>query len=317
MKLCVLDAATLGNDLDLSVFSEFGEVEIYERTAPEELAARIAEAEVLLLNKIRLGKAELSAAKKLRLICVAATGYDNIDLEACRALGIGVCNVPGYSVYSVSQVTVSMALSLWCHLPSFAGCVASGEYTRGGVANRLTPVYREIYGKTWGILGYGGIGKQVAQVARAMGCRVLYSRLHPDADPSCVDADRLCCESDILSIHTPLTDKTRKIINADRLALMKKDTLLINMARGGVLDEAAVADAILAEKLGGFGCDVYTVEPLSPDHPYQKILGLPNVCLTPHMAWGAYEARVRCRDVMAMNIRIFLKGQYHNRVDLL
>lgn len=317
MNIAVLDAATLGEDLDLTPFLAFGNVKVYGSTTPAELPARIADAQIIIINKIRIGAAELASAARLRLILEAATGYDNIDLAACRQRGVAVCNVVGYSANSVSQVTLAMALSLSCHLPEYSRCVSSGEYSRGETANRLTPVYRELCGQTWGVLGYGAIGRQVASVARAMGCRVLYCRREKDASADAVDVDTLCRESDILSIHTPLTEKTRGLIDRSRIACMKRHAILINVARGAVVDEAAVAEAVKSGKIGGFGSDVYTKEPFAPDHPYASIANLPNVCLTPHMAWGAYEARVRCRDEMLRNLAAFLEGDERCRVDLL
>ena len=315
MKIAILDAATLGEDLDLSPFRRFGDVAVYQATLAEEVALRVENAECVIVNKIRLGEENLKNARCLRLICVAATGYDNIDLGYCRANGIAVCNVVGYSAGSVSQLTVAMALSLACHLPAYRECVSSGEYSRGKNANRLVPVYHELSGKTWGIFGYGAIGRRVGDVARALGCRVLYTRASEDKSPDCVSLDQLCRESDILSLHSPLTEKTRGVISDSRLRMMKKDAILINVSRGAVTNEAAVAEAILEGRLGGFGCDVYSCEPFGQEHPYHAIASLPNVCLTPHMAWGAYEARERCRDEMVENIAAFLRGEARSRVE--
>lgn len=314
MKLNVLDAATLGDDLDLSPFSEFGELTVYPFTSPEEIAEHLKDADVALLNKVKLYREQLEQAPSLKLICIAATGYDNIDLDYCKTHGIAVCNVVGYSTQSVAQVTVAMALSLITHLPEYNRQVCNGDYTKKGIANSLTPTYHEIAGKTWGIIGFGNIGKQVGRVAEALGCRVLVNKRTPVEDWECVDIDTVCKSSDIISIHTPLNDSTRNLVNAERIAMMKKDAIVINVARGAVTDEKALATAIKQGKLGGIGIDVYSTEPFDQDHPFYSILSLPNVCFTPHMAWGGYETRVRLIWEMAENIRSFLVGEQRNRV---
>ncbi len=315
MRIVILDAGTLGDDLSMACFSSLGEVTVWRSTANEEIAARVEEAEVVITNKLRLNASNLSNAERLRLICVTATGYDNIDLDFCRAKGIAVCNVVGYSTQCVAQVTLSMALSLTTHLSEYAAYVRDGRYTNGGCANCLTPVYHEIFGKTWGIVGFGNIGRQVGEVARALGCRVLVNKRTPVKDWECVDFDTVCRESDILSIHTPLTEQTRGLLDRAHIAMLKRDAIVINVARGAVTDEGALADAIAEGRLGGLGVDVYSAEPFPTDHPYQKILQYPNVCLTPHMAWGGFETRVRLLEEVAQNIRAFRSGDRRNRVD--
>lgn len=315
MKIVILDAATLGDDLSFDGLQKLGELTVYQTTAQEDVAERICACDVVILNKLKLTSEILSSAKDLKLICETATGYDNIDLEAAKRLGIAVCNVPGYSTPSVVQVTLAMALSLATNLPEFSENVSSGAYSSGNCANTLTPVFHELAGKTWGIVGYGNIGKGVADVARALGCKILVCRNHPDGSDECVDIDTLCKNSDVISIHTPLSDSTRGLISAERISSMKKDTVIINVARGAVTDEKAIADAILEGRLGGFGCDVYSVEPFRADHPFYSLLGDPRVCLTPHMAWGSYESRVRCLDTVTDNIRAFYANEKQNRVD--
>ncbi len=316
MNITVLDAASLGWDLSLAPLSRFGQVTVYPYTAPGDVYARVADCDILIQNKVKITADVLSHAKNLRLICETATGTDNIDIEAARARGIAVCNVPGYCAASVAQVTVAMVLSLACHLPAYCGFVASGAYSRGSDANYLVPVYRELAGMTWGVVGYGSIGQGVARVARALGCRVIYTKNTPDGSADCVDIDRLCRESDIISLHLPLSDKTRHLINRERLSLMKDGGMLINMARGAITDEEAVAAAVESGKLGGFGADVYSVEPFPAEHPFTRIKDRENVYLTPHMSWGAYEARVRCLDTICQNITAFLGGEQRNRVDI-
>ncbi len=313
MKIVVLDAATLGADLDLQPLHELGECEVFQATEPRQVGERLQGCHVAVVNKIRLNEENLCHAEDLKLICVAATGYDNIDVAYCTAHGIAVCNVVGYSSHSVAQLTVSLVLSLANHLGEYSGFVTSGEYAKSGVANRLTPVYHELYGKTWGIVGYGNIGREVAGIAGALGCGVLYCRNTPDGQA--VDIDTLCREADIITLHTPLTEQTGQLIDGKRLALMKPQVILVNAARGAVTDEAAVARAIQEGRIGGFGCDVYTAEPFSENHPFYDIMHLPNVLLTPHMAWGAYEARVRCLNEIKENISSFFAGGRKGRVN--
>ncbi len=316
MKITVLDAATLGDDISLSCLSELGECTVYASTDVSLVKERISEAEVVILNKVKLNETNLCDAKALRLICVCATGYDNIDVDYCRGRGIAVCNVEGYSSHSVAQTTVGMVLSLWSHLTEYNNFVTSRQYTNSGVANRLTPVYHEIWGRTWGIVGYGNIGKEVGDIARALGCRVIVCKRTPVKDIECVDIDTLCRESDIITVHTPLNEGTKHLINDDRLNMMKNHAVLVNTARGLVTDETAVAKAVLEGKIGAFGTDVYSVEPLSDQSPFYSIKDLSNVMLTPHMAWGAQESRKRCIDEVCKNIRDFAVGGTKGRVDI-
>lgn len=315
MQITFLDAQTLGDDLSFDELSALGEVTVYPKTAPNEITAHAKGADVLVLNKVKINAETLGENDTLRLICITATGFDNVDLDFCRRRGIAVCNVVGYSTQSVAQVTVAMALSLITHLPEYAACVSSGDYTASGVANALTPVYHEIAGKTWGIVGFGNIGRQVGRVAEALGCRVLVNKRTPVEGWECVDFDTVCQNSDILSIHTPLNDTTRNLLDERHIAMLKPYAIVINVARGAVTDEAALAAAVREGRIGGLGVDVYSAEPLPADHPFQAIKSLPNVCLTPHMAWGAYETRVRLLSEIAENIRSYLIGEKRNRID--
>lgn len=314
MKIVFLDASTLGADIDLSLYEKYGELTVYQSTAQEDFSDHVGDSDVIIINKLKVGRHNLPACPSVKLICVTATGYDNIDTEYCKEKGIAVCNVVGYSTQNVAQLTVAMVLSLICHLGEYNRSVADGTYSRGTVANILTPVYHEIYGKTWGIVGYGNIGKQVAAVAKALGCKVIVHKRTEVEGEECVDIDTLCKESDIISVHTPLNDGTRGLISRERIAMMKNDAIFINVARGAVVDETALTDAVLNDKIGGIGVDVYSKEPFPTDHPYASIAGRDNVISTPHMAWGSYEARVRCCDEIALNIEAFLAGERRNRV---
>ncbi len=315
MKITVLDRRTMGEDISLAPFERYGELTVYDLTPTERLAERVGDADVIILNKAKITSDVIAAAKKLKLICEFATGYDNIDLAAAREAGVAVCNVPGYSTDSVTLYTVATVTALAARLITYRRSVSSGEYTALGSPNKITPTFYDLRGKTWGIIGYGNIGKSVAEVAKAFGAKVIVNKRTPTCDVRCVDLDTLCRESDIITVHCPLNEETRGIIDARRLALMKKSVILVNEARGAVLDEAAVAAAVLNGGIGAFGCDVYSTEPFSADHPYNAIKDLDNVILTPHSAWASFEARTRCVDIISNNIASYIEGERLNRVD--
>jgi glycerate dehydrogenase len=317
LKIVVLDRLTLGEDLDISAASEYGDVVCYDKTEPDEVEERISDADVIFVNKVKLTRENLSNAASLKLICEAATGYDNIDTAFCREKGIAVCNVPGYSVYSVAQVTVSMVLSLANHLSEYTGFIKDGTYSSGKSANILKPVYNELFGKTWGIVGYGGIGSRVGEVAKALGCKVIGFKRTPADGVECVDIDTLVEKSDIITVHIPLSDATRGLINRERIAKMKKNVIFVNTARGAVTDEKALCEAVKNGDIAAFGTDVYSSEPFRRDSPFYEIKDLENVCLTPHMAWGAKEARERCFSEMLKNLKACFEGEIRNRVELL
>ncbi|MCH5210226.1 MAG: hydroxyacid dehydrogenase [Oscillospiraceae bacterium] len=317
MKIVILDAKTLGDDIEFSQFEKFGEVAVYQTTSPMQLEERIKDAEVIILNKIKLNASNLENAKKLKLICVTATGYDNIDVNYCWRREIGVCNVKGYSTDSVAQLTASMALSLMTHLSEFDAYVKSGRYTAGGVQNHLKPYFHEMTGKTWGIVGLGNIGSRVARIANILGCKVIvkpHRRKQEGID--CVSFEELCEKSDIISVHVPLSSETKGMIDKKHIDMMKDGVIFINVSRGAVADEEALVSAFESGKIGGLGIDVYSEEPMTSESPYNRILDKKNVIFTPHMAWGAYEARRRCMDEIFKNIETFLMGGRRNRVDV-
>ncbi|MBR7117237.1 MAG: hydroxyacid dehydrogenase [Clostridia bacterium] len=316
MNIVVLDRSSLGEDTPLESLNRYGNVTVYERTSREELLERASDAEVLVLNKVKIDKEVLDASPKLKLICITATGYDNVDIIEARSHGVAVTNVPGYSTDSVTLLTVATVLSLITHLREYNEYVTDGSYTRSGIANKLSPVYHELRGMKWGIVGYGNIGKAVARVAEAFGAEVLVNKRTPVADARCVTLEELCKESDIITLHCPLNENTRELIGVNELALMKPSAILVNEARGAVVDSVSVANAIKRGELGAFGADVYEVEPFGKDHPFTEIMHLPNVLLTPHAAWGAYDSRKRCIETVAANIGAFISNKIKNRVDI-
>ncbi len=316
MIIKVLDRATLGMDLSFEQLSKIGNTEIYDNTPKEELEKRISDADVIIINKIIINNEILEKAKNLKLICVFATGYDNVDIISARKHGVAVCNVPAYSTDSVALFTISTVLSLYTHLFEYKNHVASGKYTNEGKSNCVTPIYHELRGRVWGIIGFGNIGRAVAKIADAFGAKVIVNKRKPIEDYECVDLKTLCKESDIITIHCPLNESTRGMINEENIKLMKKNVVLVNEARGAVLDEEAVAKAVISGDIAAFGCDVFSSEPFRKEHPYDRIKELDNVCLTPHAAWGAYEARMRCLGVICDNIKSFADGKTLNRVDI-
>ncbi len=315
MKIVVLDRYSIGDDTPLERLRAYGEVVVYDKTSASEIAERIKDADVVVLNKVKMTRRAIESAEKIKLICIFATGFDNIDLIAARERGVAVCNVPGYSTDSVALFTVANVLALCTHLREYNDFVVSGEYTASGVPNKLTPVYHEIKGKTWGIVGLGNIGRAVAEVARALGARVIANKRTSVSDYECVDIDTLCRESDIITIHCPLNEDSKHLINSERLTMMKRDVVIVNEARGAVVNEYDVADAVKKGMIGAFGSDVYSTEPFATDHPFYEIKDFCNVLFTPHAAWGSYESRLRCISVICDNIEAFISGVRKNRVD--
>jgi glycerate dehydrogenase len=317
MKIAVLEKVSLGNDLDISFFDEFGEVSYYENTVAAEVAGRVEDVNVIIANKVPLNENTIGTAKNLKLICETATGYNNVDLEYCKAKGISVTNVKGYSTPIVAQHTFAMALYLLEKLPVYDTYVKSGEYEKCPIFTCFEPYFTELTGKTWGIIGLGNIGRKVAEIAKVFGCRVIYysaSGNNNSSDFERVDFDTLLSEADILSLHCPLTDRTEKIINADALDKMKKTAILINVARGPVVDEEALYDALVNGKIAAAGLDVLCKEPIAADNPLGKIKDSTKLLITPHMAWGSHEARERCAREVYENIKSFNKGESRNVV---
>lgn len=313
MKIVILDACTLGEDICLSPLTDNFETVVYNSTSPEQISERITGFDIVITNKLKINADTVKNAE-IKLVCVTATGYDNVDLNFCKERNIAVCNVVGYSTESVAQVTIAMALSLATHIPEYTEFVNDGSYSNSNSANRLSPTFYELSGKTWGIVGYGNIGKKVADVAKALGCRVLVNKRTPIESEECISLNQLLKESDIISIHTPLTQETKNLIGKREVMLMKPNAIVINVARGAVCNEEALKDAILGKKIAGLGIDVYSKEPFDSSHPFNELKGLKNVCLTPHMAWGAYEARQRCITEISENIKAFIDGNKRNRI---
>ena len=254
---------------------------------------------------------------KLRFIGELATGYNNVDLDYCKERGIRVTNAVGYSTPVVAQHTFAMALYLMEKLPVYDTYVKNGEYAKCPIFTCFEPYFSELNGKTWGIIGLGNIGRKVAEIAKVFGCHVIFysaSGNNTTTEYERVDFDTLLAESDILSLHCPLTDRTQNIMDADAFSKMKKTAILINVARGPVVDEQALYNALTTGQIAAAGLDVLVKEPIDKDNPLGKIKDSTKLLITPHMAWGSNEARNRCKNEVYENIKSFLAGQDRNIV---
>lgn len=304
MKIVFLDAATMG-DVSFSPISALGELECFQTSDREEALRRVKDAEVLIINKIKVDKELVDAAPKLRLICEAATGVNNIDLEYAASKGIPVRNAVGYSTDSVVQMTFMMILSLVGRCRYFDDFVKSGEYSRSGLFTDVSKMFFELRGKRLGIIGLGNIGGNVAKVGEAFGMNVSYfstSGTSHSKDYPSVDLDTLMSSSDIISIHAPYNERTAGLVGAEQLRKMKSTAYIVNMGRGGIIDEAALAEAIDGGWIAGAGVDVFTAEPLPADNPLLNVRNRDRLILTPHIGWASIEARERLVAMIADNI---------------
>ena len=317
MKVVILDGATMGADIDFSPISRRFVTVIYPRTAPEERAERLRDADVVVVNKVVIDREALKWADNIRLVCVFAVGYNNIDIEYCRSRGIRVRNVPAYCVDSVAQHTFAILFQLMESLNYYDSFVKDGSYTAGGLANHLGRPFREIAGKGWGIIGMGAIGRRVADIASAFGARVSYASLsgavREERFPR-VSPEELLKNSDIISIHAPLNEKTENFINESTLALMKPTAVIVNVGRGGIINSAHLGAAIDGGAIAGAAIDVFPTEPPAAEDPLLNVRNRDRLVLTPHIAWSSVEARARCVEITADNIAALEAGEEHNDV---
>jgi glycerate dehydrogenase len=316
MRGVFLDLASLAeHDLDLSELPTlFDDWTTYERTAPEERLARIGDADVVVTNKVVLDEAILRAAPNLKLVSLTATGYNNVAIDVAQALGIVVSNATAYATDSVVQHVFALILAHHTRLFDYNNAVRSGAWSRSSQFGLLDFPVRELRGMTLGIVGYGELGRGVETIAKAFGMQVLVSqRLGGSPEPGRVPFDQVLRESDVLTLHVPLLETTRHLIDADALARMKPTALLINTARGAVVDNTALADALRDGVVGGAGIDVLDVEPPPLDHPLLAP-DVPNLIVTPHSAWAGRQARQNVVNETVANIRAFQAGAPRNRV---
>lgn len=316
MRLCVLDGYTLNpGDNSWDDLASLGELVVYERTPPDLVRQRAADAEIVITNKTILDATTLNSLPGLRLVAVLATGFNVVDVMAARARGVPVVNVPEYGSASVAQHVFALILELAQHVGSLNRAVAAGEWTRSAdfCFWERTPI--ELDGLTMGIVGVGRIGRRVAQIAAGFGMHTVGHRGSGEVGAvpiEMVGFETLVRTSDVVSLHCPLTDTNEKLINASVLGAMKRSAFLVNTARGGLVDEAALAAALQAGTIAGAGLDVVTVEPIRPDSP---LLGIPNCVITPHVAWATLAARRRLMQATVGNIRAFLAGAPRNVVN--
>jgi len=316
MRAVFLDFGTVSNgDLDTGPLERvLPGLVIHEQTLSDQVGARIAGFEVVLANKAIIDGATIARNPRLRLIALTATGVDNVDIAAACASGVAVCNLRDYCTPSVVQHVFAMLLALTHRLHDYDRLVHAGGWEKAGQFSTFPYPIRELQGHLFGIVGHGTLGRGVARIAACFGMRVVTAN-RPGGSPVAgrMDIDVLLPQVDVLSLHCPLTDATRGLISAARLARMKPDAVLINTARGALVDAAALAAALKAGRLGGAGIDVLEREPPPPDHPLLDA-SVPNLIVTPHVAWAARESRQRCLDELALNVAAFLEGQTRGRV---
>lgn len=317
MKTVVMERNTLGDDVSLEEWNRFGEVVCYPLSDPERNRERIQDADVLIVNKIKMNRELLEGAKSVKLICLTATGTNNVDFDYTNERGITVCNVKGYSTESVVQHTFSLLFYLYEKMNYYDTFVKSGNYAASDIFSHFTVPFHELHGKTWGIIGLGAIGTRVGELAEMFGCRVLYYSTsgahHTDRFPE-VSLHELLRQSDVISIHCPLTKTTERLIGVAELAKMKRTAILLNLGRGPIIDEAALAEALAADAIGGAGLDVLCEEPMNPNNPLLAIKDSGKLVITPHIAWATVEARKRCVDEVTTNIEAWLRGEQRNVV---
>lgn len=319
MKLVILERNSAGTDVDVSCFEKFGEVTCYPNTVAANTAERVKDADIILANKAPLNESTLKDAPNVKLICLLATGFDNVDLAYCRSRGIKVTNVINYCTSTVAQHTLLLALALSEKIAFYDDYVKSGAYSAQDRFSNFDRTFYDLEGKTWGIIGMGTIGRRVAGLAQAFGCRVIFysaSVKSTCTDYKRVEFDTLLQESDILSLHCPLSDRTRGLINKDALSKMKETAILVNVARGPVVDTQALYDALVADQIAGAGLDVLEQEPMAKDNPLAQIKDSTKLIITPHMAWASLESRTHLVEEVAKNIEAFLVGENRNVVNL-
>lgn len=319
VKIVILERNSVGVDTPVDCFEELGEVTCYPNTTTaEEVRERTKDADIIVANKARLNEESLRESPNVKLICEFATGFDNCDLTYCNSRGIKVANVADYCTDMVAQHTFTLMLTLLQKLPHYDEYVKSGAYAAQDRFSNFDEPFTELAGKTWGIVGMGHIGKKVAQIATAFGCRVIFHSVTGKStvtEYKQVDKDTLLRESDFLSLHCPLSDLTRDFIGKEALRKMKKTAVLVNVARGPVVNNADLYDALMNGEIMAAGLDVLEKEPLQLSNPLSKIKDSNRLIITPHLAWASVEARFRCVNEAYLNAKAFLNGEPRNIVN--
>lgn len=309
MKIVFLDAKTIGDDIDLSGFDKLGEVAKYDFSTTEQALERTRDADVVILNKVEINEQSIGEAEHLKLVCVTATGTNNLDKEYLDKRGIAWRNVAGYSTETVAQHTFALLFYLLEKLRYYDDYVKTEKYIGDTSFTHFSNVFHQTSGMTWGIIGLGNIGRRVADIAKAFGCRVIYYSTSGKNDQpgyERVDFDTLLAQSDIVSVHAPLNDDTLGLMNADAFAKMKESAIMLNLGRGPIVNEADLADALENGAIAAAGLDVLTKEPMSADNPLRRIKDSNKLIITPHIAWASVEARTKLMDIILHQVEEFI-----------
>lgn len=317
MKIVILEAESLGEDMVFTPFHRYGDVVIYPSTRPEEVPERVKDAEVIVANKVPICEETIGKAEQLKLVCLTATGINNLDGIYLKKKGIAAYNVAGYSTNGVAQHTFALLFYILEKLNYYDNYVKSGAYAKGKCFSHFSQSFCELDGKTWGIIGLGAIGRRVAEIAEVFGCHVIcYSASGGkyDSPYEQVEFEELLKRSDFLSIHAPLNEYTENLMTSEVFDKMKKSAILINVARGPIVNEQDLYEALTEGKIAGAALDVLKKEPMDPDNPLLKIQDSNKLIITPHIAWAAKETRFRVVDEVVKNIERFQNGDTTNRV---
>lgn len=317
MRIVMLERDSVGGDVSVDCIKDLGELAVYSNTLEEEVAERVKDAEIIIANKSPLNEMTLKEAKDVKLICELATGYDNVDLEYCKKRGIKAVNVVNYSTAAVAQHTFALCFYILEKLRHYDEYVKSGEYGAQSRFSNFDIPFTELEGKVWGIIGMGNIGRRVASIAEAFGCRVIFYSASGGStctDYERVDFETILKESDFLSLHCPLSEKTKNLINLEALQKMKDTAILINVARGPVVNDKDLYTALTEDMIAGAGLDVTGTEPMRDENPLSKIKDSSKLIITPHLAWASIEARNRVVEETYKNIEAFLNGEDRNAI---
>ncbi len=318
MKLVILERDSAGTDIDVSCFEQFGTVACYANTTTAQFAERIKDADIIISNKAPMNQSTLADAPNVKLICLLATGYDCVDLTYCKSRGIKVANVVNYCTPAVAQHTLLLALMLSGKTAFYDQYVKSGAYSAQERFSNFDRTFHDLEGMTWGIIGMGTIGRKVASLADAFGCKVQF--YSASGNSTCTDyprvgLDTLLCTSDIVSLHCPLTDRTRNLIDKHAFEKMKRTAILINVARGPVVNTQDLYEALTTGKIMAAGLDVLEKEPMAHNNPLSQIQDSTKLIITPHMSWASVESRTRLIAEVAKNIQAFLDGVDRNVIN--
>ena len=317
MRIVILEADSLGEDMDFSPFYRLGDVTLYPSSTAEEVPSRVQDTEAIVVNKVPVCEETIGGAKNLKLVCLTATGYNNLDGDCLKSRGIAAYNVAGYSTNGVAQHTFALLFYILEKLNYYDQYVKSGEYSRGNNFSHFGQSFCELDGKTWGIIGMGAIGRRVSEIAKVFGCHVICcSASGRKYDFPCeqVSFDELLERSDFVSVHAPLNSHTENLMTLDAFKKMKKSAIFINVARGAIVDEQDLYEALVTEEIAGAALDVLCKEPMDPDNPLLKFQDSNRLIITPHIAWAAKETRFRVVDEVVKNLERFKNGDSTNRV---